>query len=115
MSTATLRHKKLQGLQDTTQTYTFYNFLGRGCLWIFIQYKGKNNLIQTLFLKLEQQIQYSPEGTTVNVSPGQDLATWLVTDEYVDILDNVHLTGILQDKGIWARMRHMQTELKLRL
>lgn len=60
-------------------------------------------------------MQALPVGTTVNVSPGWDLAIQLATDDYVDILDIVHLTGILQDKGVWARVRHTQTELKLRL
>lgn len=48
----------------------------------------------------------SPVGTAVNVGPGRDLATWLATDEYVDILDGVHLAGIFQDKGVRARTRH---------
>ena len=47
-----------------------------------------------------QQIQDSPVGTTVNVGPGWDLAAWLASDDYVDILDTVHLTGIFQDKSI---------------
>lgn len=64
---------------------------------------------------LKQQIQHSPVGTTVNVGPGWDVATWLATDEYVDVLDSVHLAGILQDKDIWAWTRHTKTELELRL
>lgn len=60
-------------------------------------------------------MQDLPVGTTVNISPGRDQNIWLATDEYVDILDSVHLAGILQDKGIWARARNTQTELKLRL
>lgn len=55
---------------------------------------------------LKQQLLDAPVGTTVNVGPGRNLATWLATDEYVDILDSVHLAGILQDKGIWTRARH---------
>lgn len=39
----------------------------------------------------------------------------LTIDEYVDILDGVHLTGVLQDKCIRARVRHTKTEVKLRL
>lgn len=50
-----------------------------------------------MFWKLKHQKQASPVGTTVNVGPGWDLATWLATDEYVDILDSVHLAGVLQD------------------
>lgn len=52
------------------------------------------------------QIQDSPVSTTVNVGSGWDLATWLATDENVDILDTVHLAGILQDKSIQTRTGH---------
>lgn len=52
---------------------------------------------------LKRQIQDSPVGATVNVSPGLDLSAWLATEEYVDILHSVDLAGVLQDKNIRAR------------
>ena len=60
-------------------------------------------------------MQDLPVGTTVNISPGRDLAFLLTADEYIDILDSIHLAGVLQHQSVRARARNTQTELELRL
>lgn len=84
---------------NSWETYIFYNFL-------IVKTLMNKTLEREMYWLLKQQRLDAPVGTTVNVGPGRDLATWLATDEYVDILDSVHLAGILQDKGIWTRARH---------
>lgn len=73
----------------------------------------------TTILMLEMlwktQTHDSPENTTINIGSSHDLDPGLSTDEYVDILDSVHLTGILQNEGIQAWVRHTKTELQTRL
>lgn len=63
----------------------------------------------------KHQVWDSPEGTAVNISPAHNRVNWLSTDEYVDILDSVHLAGILQNKHVWPRIRYRQAEVQLRL
>lgn len=65
--------------------------------------------------ELNLSLKDVPVGTAINISPGRDVTVLLAADENVDILDSVSLTGVLQDKGIGARVRQTQTELKLRL
>lgn len=55
----------------------------------------------------------SPVGTTVDVSTCRDVLSRLVTDEDVEVLDGVHLTGVLQDQDIRPRTGHAQIQLEV--
>lgn len=55
----------------------------------------------------------SPVGTAVDVSTRRDVVTCLVTDENVEVLSSVHLTGVLQDQDVRPRMSHAEIELEV--
>lgn len=66
---------------------------------------------KNIALSVNVQYTHKPVKAAVDVGSGLDMTLWLASDDEVDVLDHVHLAGILQDQDVGTGARHAQVQL----